>query len=62
VREGGYVFFLELVGVDDATALTFGLLWFTITVVGALPGGFLLMLGNGRGRELVASGVGDDPA
>ena len=62
VREGGYVFFLELVGVEDATALTFGLLWFAITVVGALPGGLLLMLRNGRGREIVASGVGDGPA
>jgi uncharacterized membrane protein YbhN (UPF0104 family) len=61
VREGGYVFFLDLIGVEEATALTFGLLWFAISVVGALPGGLLLMLRNGRGREIVAGGVGDGP-
>ncbi len=42
IREGGYVFFLERIGVPAAAALAFGLLWFAVVVLGALPGGILL--------------------
>ena len=42
IREGGYAFFLEHIGVPPAAALTFGLLWFGVVVLGALPGGLLL--------------------
>jgi uncharacterized membrane protein YbhN (UPF0104 family) len=43
VREGGYVFFLHRIGVSAADAFGFGLAWFAILVLGALPGGVLLM-------------------
>jgi hypothetical protein len=42
IREGGYVFFLERIGVPAPAALAFGLLWFAVVVLGALPGGILL--------------------
>lgn len=51
LREGGYVFFLGLVGIREPAALAFGLAWFTIMVLGALPGGVLLLLRNGRGQK-----------
>jgi len=56
LREGGYVFFLGLIGIRAPAALAFGLVWFTIMVVGALPGGLLLLLKNGRGRESSSQG------
>jgi uncharacterized membrane protein YbhN (UPF0104 family) len=43
MREGGYVFFLRRIGVTSASALSFGLAWFGILVLGALPGGLLLI-------------------
>jgi hypothetical protein len=43
VREGGYVFFLGLIGVPGGAALTVGVLWFAVRIVGALPGGVLLL-------------------
>lgn len=43
MREGGYVFFLHRIGVTSASALSFGLAWFGILVLGALPGGVLLI-------------------
>ena len=51
LREGGYVFFLGLIGIREPAALAFGLVWFTIMVLGALPGGLLLLLRDGRGRQ-----------
>jgi uncharacterized membrane protein YbhN (UPF0104 family) len=44
MREGGYVFFLHRIGVPPADALSFGLAWFAVLVLGALPGGALLAL------------------
>lgn len=53
VRESGYLFFLELIGVPGAEAVAFGLLWFAMAVVGALPGGMILFLRKttARARE-----------
>jgi hypothetical protein len=52
VREGGYVFFLRHLGVPEASALAFGLLWSAMIVTGALSGGALLLWGGTprRGR------------
>lgn len=50
VREAGYVFFLELVGVPGGTALTMGLLWSAVLMAGGLIGGGLLLLGGQRAR------------
>jgi hypothetical protein len=52
VREGGYVFFLHRIGVPPADALSFGLAWFAILALGALPGGVLLALRGGTAKAV----------
>lgn len=49
VREGGYLYFLGLIDVDDSIAVTIGLLWWGVTVVVGLLGGALFFL---NGAEL----------
>jgi hypothetical protein len=49
VREGGYLYFLTRIDVDDSIAVTVGLLWFALTVIGGLLGGALFV---GSGAEL----------
>lgn len=44
VREGGYVMFLALVGIDGEQALAFGLLWSAIVLGANVAGGFALLL------------------
>src|SRR6266404_2602504 len=39
VREGGYLYFLTRIDVDDSIAVTLGLLWFALTVLAGLVGG-----------------------
>ncbi len=39
VREGGYLYFLGLIDVDDSVAVTVGLLWWAVTVIAGLAGG-----------------------
>jgi uncharacterized membrane protein YbhN (UPF0104 family) len=39
VREGGYLYFLGLINVDDSVAVTVGLLWWVVTLVTGLVGG-----------------------
>jgi uncharacterized membrane protein YbhN (UPF0104 family) len=39
VREGGYLYFLGLINVDDSVAVTVGLLWWAVTLVVGLAGG-----------------------
>jgi uncharacterized membrane protein YbhN (UPF0104 family) len=43
VREGGYLYFLGLINVDDSIAVTIGLLWWAVTVVAGLLGGALFL-------------------
>lgn len=43
VREGSYLYLLAIVGVPASSAVAFGLLWFVLSVVGALPGGALFL-------------------
>jgi uncharacterized membrane protein YbhN (UPF0104 family) len=43
VREGGYIYFLTRIGIDDAVAVTVGLLWFAISVLAGLLGGLLFV-------------------
>jgi glycosyltransferase 2 family protein len=43
VREGGYLYFLTRIDVDDAYAVTLGLLWFAVTVMAGLVGGALFV-------------------
>ena len=43
VREGGYLYFLGLINVDDSIAITMGLLWWGVTVVAGLLGGAIFL-------------------
>src|SRR5919197_1409077 len=43
VREGGYLYFLTRIDVDDSIAVTLGLLWFALTVLAGLVGGALFV-------------------
>ncbi|HXJ34525.1 MAG TPA: lysylphosphatidylglycerol synthase transmembrane domain-containing protein [Candidatus Eisenbacteria bacterium] len=39
VREGGYLYFLGLIDVQDSVAVTIGLLWWVVTAIAGLVGG-----------------------
>ena len=43
VREGGYLYFLTRIDVDDAIAVTVGLLWFLVTILSGLVGATLFV-------------------
>ena len=43
VREGGYLYFLTRIDVDDSIAVTVGLLWFAVTAVTGLIGGIVFL-------------------
>jgi len=43
VREGGYLYFLTRVDVDDSIAVTMGLLWWLLTMVSAAIGGLVFV-------------------
>jgi hypothetical protein len=43
VREGGYIYFLTRIDVDDSVAVTMGLLWFAVTAVSGLVGGLIFL-------------------
>jgi uncharacterized membrane protein YbhN (UPF0104 family) len=43
VREGGYLYFLTRLDVDDSVAVTAGLLWFAVTALGGLVGGAVFL-------------------
>jgi uncharacterized membrane protein YbhN (UPF0104 family) len=43
VREGGYLYFLTRIHVDDSFAVTIGLLWFAVTVLAGLVGGAIFV-------------------
>jgi hypothetical protein len=43
VREGGYLYFLTRIDVDDSIAVTVGLLWFAVTAVNGLIGGVVFL-------------------
>ena len=41
VREGGYLYFITRIGIDDSIGVTMGLLWFAVSAIAALTGGVL---------------------
>lgn len=43
VREGGYLYFLGRIDVDDSIAVTIGLLWWAVTAASALVGGVIFL-------------------
>ena len=46
VREGGYLFFLTRLDIDDSIAVTMGLLWWLMTALSGLVG-VLVFLASG---------------
>ncbi len=64
MREGGYLYFLTRIGIPGSTAVTVGLLWFSVSVLAGLLGGVLFVasgaelprLRGGRAEEASASG------
>ena len=44
LREGGYLFLLQRVGVESEKAIAFGLLWFIIVALDSLVGGTIFIL------------------
>jgi uncharacterized membrane protein YbhN (UPF0104 family) len=44
VREGGYLYFLGAIDVDDSKAVAIGLFWFGVTLVAGLAGGLLFLV------------------
>jgi uncharacterized membrane protein YbhN (UPF0104 family) len=48
VREGGYLYFLTRIDVDDSVALAMSLSWWAVTVVSALLGGLVFTLTGAR--------------
>jgi uncharacterized membrane protein YbhN (UPF0104 family) len=48
VREGGYMFFLGRIGIPEPVAVTVGLLWFLVALVGGLVGGIVFLAAGAR--------------
>jgi uncharacterized membrane protein YbhN (UPF0104 family) len=46
IREWGYTYFLTLVGVDRARALTFAIMWLGLTTLSSLVGGLVYVAGH----------------
>jgi uncharacterized membrane protein YbhN (UPF0104 family) len=58
VREGGYLYFLTRIDVDDSYAVTMGLVWWAVGAVGALVGG-LVFLRTGAALPRLSAGPDD---
>ena len=62
VREGGYLYFLTRIDVDDSIAVTIGLLWFAIAVLSGLVGGLLFVASGAKLPRLRARPATADAA
>jgi glycosyltransferase 2 family protein len=56
LREGGYVFFLTRIGIDQASALAFGALWLMVLITNTLLGGIVFVLSGARLPRLTRDG------
>lgn len=59
LREGGYKFLLELIGISSEKAIAFGILWFFIVVLDSLIGGVVFILKKNASPAVIASGIKD---
>lgn len=59
VREGGYLYFLTRIDVDDSIAVAMSLSWWAVTVVSALLGGLLFASTGAHLPRLQAAGSTD---
>jgi len=57
VREGGYLYFITRLDIDDSIAVTMGLLWFAVTVLSGLVGGAFFLAEGARLPSLRARSV-----
>jgi len=57
VREGGYLYFLTRLDIDDSIAVTMGLLWFAVTVLSGLIGALFFLAEGARLPKLRARPV-----
>jgi hypothetical protein len=57
IREGGYVFFLGLIGIQEEQALAMGLLWTGIVLSSGLVGGLAILLSPERLFSAAKGGV-----
>ncbi len=57
VREGGYLYFITRLDIDDSIAVTMGLLWFAVTVLSGLAGGAFFLAEGARLPRLRARSV-----
>jgi uncharacterized membrane protein YbhN (UPF0104 family) len=48
VREGGYLYFLTRVDVDDSIAVTMGLLWWLMTALGGVVGALVFIASGAK--------------
>jgi len=58
LREGGYLFLLQLIEVGTEKALAFGLLWFVIVVLDGMIGGVVFILRKRQGAFSIMPGRG----
>lgn len=55
LREGGYLWFLTHIGVDEASAVAYGGLWFLVIVTNSLIGGLVFLASGARLPKLRAA-------
>jgi uncharacterized membrane protein YbhN (UPF0104 family) len=55
VREGGYLYFLTRINVDDSFAVTMGLLWWGVSAVGGIVGGLVFLYAGAALPPLTAA-------
>jgi uncharacterized membrane protein YbhN (UPF0104 family) len=48
LREGGYIWFLRRIGIDEASAVAYGGLWFLVIVANSLIGGLVFLASGAR--------------
>ena len=58
LREGGYLFLLQLIEVGTEKALAFGLLWFVIVVLDGMIGGVVFILRKSQGAFSITPWMG----
>ena len=59
VREGGYLYFLTRMNIDDSIAVTVGLLWFALTAISGFLGGALFLASGAELPRLHAKAPAD---
>jgi uncharacterized membrane protein YbhN (UPF0104 family) len=60
VQQGGYLYFLTRINLDDSIAVTVGLLWFAVTVLAGLVGGAVFLASGAERRRLRDTSAGAD--